>query len=100
MVTRLFGANRYATAVAISRATTAPGPRVVYLATGLAFADGLAGSPPAVRDGGPLLLTTPTSIPADVVAELWRLNPARVVILGGTASVNAAIAARLRALWD
>ncbi len=99
-VTRLFGANRYATAVAISRATTAPGPRVVYLATGQAFPDGLAGSPPAVRDGGPLLLTTPTSIPADVVAELWRLNPARVVILGGTASVNAAIAARLRALWD
>lgn len=99
-VTRLSGANRYATSVAVSRATTAPGPRVVYLATGQAFPDGLSGSPPAVRDDGPLLLTTTTAIPPDVLAELQRLNPARVVILGGTASISAAIAAQLRALWD
>ena len=99
-VTRLSGTNRYATSVAVSRASTPPGPRVVYLATGQAFPDGLAGSPPAVRDDGPLLLTTTTAIPLDVLAELQRLNPARVVILGGTASISAAIATQLRALWD
>lgn len=99
-VTRLAGADRYATAVAVSRATTAPGPRIVYLATGAAFPDGLAGSPPAVRDGGPLLLTRRDALPADVVSELLRLNPARVVILGGTAAVSAEVAAQLRGLWD
>jgi spore germination protein YaaH/putative cell wall-binding protein len=99
-VTRLSGANRYATSIAVSKATTAPGPRVVYLATGQGYPDGLAGSPPAVRDDGPLLLTSTVAIPPDVLAELQRLNPARVVILGGTASISAAIATQLRALWD
>ena len=99
-VSRLSGANRYATSVAVSKATTAPGPRVVYLATGQGYPDGLAGSPPAVRDDGPLLLTSTSAIPPDVLAELQRLAPARVVILGGTASISAAIANQLRVLWD
>lgn len=99
-VTRLAGADRYRTAVAISQATTAPGPRIVYLATGTAFPDGLAGSPPAVRDAGPLLLTRPDALPAEVIAELQRLDPARVVILGGAGAVSANVTAQLRALWD
>lgn len=99
-VTRLAGADRYTTAVAVSKATTSPGPRVVYLATGTSFPDGLAGSPPGVRDQGPLLLTRPTALPAEVVAELRRLNPARVVILGGTGAVSATVTAQLRSLWD
>lgn len=99
-VTRLAGADRYTTSVAVSRATTSPGPRFVYLATGTSFPDGLAGSPPAVRDHGPLLLTRPTALPGEVIAELRRLNPSRVVILGGTGAVSATVMAQLRALWD
>ncbi len=100
LVTRISGWDRYGTAVAVSRATTSPGARVVYLATGESFPDGIAGSAPAIRDDGPLLLTQTARLPSNVLAELLRLNPARVVILGGTAAVSAAIASQLRALWD
>ncbi len=56
-VTRLAGADRYATAIAVSVATTAPTrPRTVYVATGETFADGLAGTPAAARANGPLLI--------------------------------------------
>ena len=99
-VTRLAGADRYTTSVAVSRATTSPGPRFVYLATGTSFPDGLAGSPPAIRDQGPLLLTRRDGLPAAVAAELRRLNPARVVILGGDGAVSATVMAQLRAMWD
>ena len=90
-VTRLGGADRYATAVAVSAATYGPGVPVVYLATGTGFADALAGAPAAGMQSGPMLLVTPTSIPAVVAAELNRLHPARIVILGGIGAVSAAV---------
>ena len=90
-VTRLGGADRYATAVAVSAATYSPGVSVVYLASGTGFADALAGAPAAGMQAGPVLLVTPTSIPAVVATELTRLHPARIVILGGTGAVSAAV---------
>ena len=99
-VSRLAGADRYATAVAVSQATTAAGPRVVYLATGTSYPDGLAGTPPAVRDQGPLLLTRTDGLPSEVAAELRRLAPARIVVLGGTSAVSSAVLSQLRQLWD
>jgi len=100
-VTRLAGANRYATAVAISRATTTAGfDGTVYIATGGNFPDGLAGTPPAVRAGGPLLLTPSKSLPAEVAAELKRLGPGRIVILGGASAISDAVMAQIRGLWD
>ena len=99
-VTRLSGADRYATAVAVSQATTAPGARVVYLATGTAYPDGLAGTPPAVRDRGPLLLTRSDALPATVASELRRLAPARIVVLGGAGAVSSGVLSQLRQLWD
>ena len=47
-VTRFFGADRYATAVAISQTTTVPNIETVYIATGTNFPDGLAATPAAV----------------------------------------------------
>ncbi len=100
-VTRLAGTDRYATAVAVSKATTGTdAPRTVYIATGANFADGLAGTPAAVRANGPLLTVPNGSLPASVAAELRRLNPPRIIILGGTGSVSASVAAQIAALWD
>ena len=99
-VTRLAGLDRYETAIAISQATT-PGPvSTVYVATGRAFADGLAGSPPAARAGVPLLIVNPAGLSASVAAELRRLNPSRVVVLGGTGAVPDAVVGQINALWD
>ena len=100
-VTRLSGSDRYATAVAISKATTkADAPRSVYLATGASFPDGLAGTPVAARTGGPLLIVPPGGLTASVADELRRLNPSRVVILGGPSVVSSTVAAQVAALWD
>ena len=83
-VTRLAGADRYATSVAISRLQD-PGVPVVYVAAGTNFPDGLSGAAAAGELGGPLLLTLPGGLPASVAAELARLKPRRVVVLGARA---------------
>ena len=52
-VSRIAGADRFATAAAISRASFAPGVGVAYIATGTSFPDALAGAAAAAHDGGP-----------------------------------------------
>lgn len=96
-VDRLSGANRYATAVTVSKSTFGPS-EVAFIATGTNFPDALGGGPVAGSIPGPLLLVPGTSIPSDVVAELRRLNPARVVILGGTSVVSASVQAQIESL--
>lgn len=89
---RLAGADRIATAVAISRASQIPGNvGTVIVARADAFPDALAAGPYAVATGGPILLTYPDSLPAETAGELNRLRPSRVVILGGTTAVSAAV---------
>lgn len=88
--TRLAGADRYGTAVAISQ-RYAPGARVAYVATGLDYPDALSAAAAAGRAGGPLLLTRATVLPDDVRAELERLRPGRIVVVGGPSVVSAAV---------
>jgi putative cell wall-binding protein len=91
-VVRAAGADRFATAVALSKtAFTAPAA-TAFVTTGLNYPDALAGIPAAVRQKGPILLTLPTDLPAVTVTELKRLNPGRVFILGGTPSVSVDVA--------
>lgn len=90
--TRYAGPTRYETAVALS-ARFAPGVPVAYVASGETFADALAGAPAVVRSGpGPLLLTERAALPAAVAAELDRLDPGQIVVLGGDAAVSAPVA--------
>lgn len=96
-VTRVFGADRYGTAVAITQTSHAQGASVVYIATGADFADALGGGPRAMRDGGPILLVQQDAIPASTEAELRRLSPDRIVVLGGPDAVSESVARDLRA---
>jgi putative cell wall-binding protein len=91
VVTRQSGPDRYATAAAISAATFGPNVPVVYVATGRNFPDALAGGPAAGMLGGPVLLVQPNDIPASTAAELRRLAPARIVVVGGSAIVSDAV---------
>jgi hypothetical protein len=91
-VSRLGGADRYAVAANVSAAAFPTGAKVVYIANGTAYADALAGSVAATRAGGPILLGTWTSLPDATVAELERLKPERIVILGGPASISDSLA--------
>ena len=97
-VSRIGGADRYATAAAVSRATFAPGLATAYIATGLTFPDALVGGAAAARAGSPVLLTPPGGLPAPTEAELRRLAPQRIVVLGGTSAVSEGVVARLRTL--
>ncbi|QNA93623.1 cell wall-binding repeat-containing protein [Microbacterium sp. Se63.02b] len=51
----------------------------------------MAGAAAAGHLGGPVLLTEPGALPAVVSAELARLKPQRIVILGGTGAVSEAV---------
>lgn len=93
--TRLAGADRFATAAAVSAATFAPQVPVAYVASGLSWPDALAAAPAAALDGGPVLLVTRDAIPDATVAELDRLRPQRIVVLGGPAVVSDAVVERL-----
>ncbi len=94
-VTRLAGADRYATAAAVSRSSFSSGRPVVYISTGQQFADALGGSAAAGRDGGPILLVQRGSVPSSTATELARLKPGRIVVLGGSAAVSDAVVAAL-----
>jgi len=96
-VVRLAGADRYATAAAVSAATYSPGAPVAYVATGENYPDALAGGPVAALNGAPLLLVRAGSIPPPIAAELDRLDPRRIVVLGGPGVVSDAVLAALGA---
>lgn len=95
-VTRIAGANRYATSAAIANTFTAPASRV-FVANGQNYPDALAGAAVAARDNTPVLLVTPTSIPTEIAAQLDRLNPDEIVVLGGTPSVSSVVQSQLQA---
>ncbi|WP_137755048.1 cell wall-binding repeat-containing protein [Agrococcus sp. SGAir0287] len=96
--TRLSGANRFATAVAIVQDAFPEGAGTVYLVSGESFPDALSAGPAAAHEGAPVLLTMRDSLPGEVAAELERLAPSRVVIVGGRAAVGDGVAAAVEAI--
>jgi CBS domain-containing protein len=68
----------------------------VFIATGENYPDALAASA-ATDDQGPILLVTHNSIPEPTEDELVRLNPKRIVVVGGTAVISAQVEADLGA---
>jgi putative cell wall-binding protein len=97
-VTRLGGSDRYATAAAVSRAFFSPGVAATFVATGANYPDALSGGPAAAANRSPLLLTRLDGVPAPTAAEIQRLRPARIFILGGSGVVSDAVANQLRNL--
>jgi putative cell wall-binding protein/peptidoglycan/xylan/chitin deacetylase (PgdA/CDA1 family) len=87
-VTRLAGADRYATAAAVSQNEFADGADTVFVATGLSYFDSLVSGSAAAHAGAPLLLTRAEKLPGATAAELSRLSPQKVVIVGGTVAVT------------
>ena len=90
-VFRYAGANRFATAAAVvaDDFPVASDVSVVFVAVGSNFPDALAGAAVAGKLGAPLLLlVNAASIPAETAAELTRLSPDTIVVLGGTAVIS------------
>jgi len=91
------GATRYETAIEASKRAYPTGSSTVVVATGANWPDALGGAALAGTVDGPLLLTTPTSLPSAVSAEIARLGARHAYILGGTGAVAPAVEAALDA---
>jgi putative cell wall-binding protein len=95
--TRIQGADRYATAVAVSGSTFSSPQDVVFVASGQNFPDALATGPAAASADAPILLVTKDSVPDAVVTELERLKPSHLVVVGGPGVVSEATMQQLAA---
>lgn len=85
---RVAGGNRFETAVELSKSAFEDGfGGVVVLVNGMNFPDSLAAGPLAYGVEGPMLLTSPAGLPDATRAEIERLMPLEVVIVGGPAAV-------------
>lgn len=91
---RVAGQDRYATAAAI--ADHWESADTVFLATGLAFPDAVTGGPVAGLNDAPMLLTHPDWLPGPTSETLERLQPRRVVLLGGQAAIGGGVESLLR----
>ena len=89
-VSRISGTDRYAMSVAASRVAFPTGtqPSTVYLVSGTSPYESLSATPAAVKQGGGVLLTRPDGIPSTTAAELQRLAPASIVVVGPTSAVS------------
>lgn len=94
-VIRNGGADRFGTAAAVSAAAFPPNAPMAFVATGQGFADALSAGAAGVGRG-PVLLVTRDSVPDVTAAELRRLRPQTIAVVGGPAAVSDAVLARLR----
>lgn len=97
-VIRVAGDSRFATAAAIAQTGWQGGAERVFVATGNDYPDALAGAAVAGALGGPVLLVTADAVPEATRAELERLAPERITILGGVNAVSEAVEAELATL--
>jgi len=100
-VTRVAGANRYATAAEIASGPASADPasigevdgkRAAFLASGLSFADALAAGPVSFANNIPILLTPPNALAPEAAAALAELEIEHVIVVGGTAAVSESVA--------
>lgn len=84
---RLYGKDRFETALTISRSSFLLSESVV-IANGMQFADALAGVPLAKKLGAPILLTKQDSLPEGTIDEIKRLGASNAYILGGPGAVS------------
>ncbi len=95
VVDRWDGLDRYEASAQISAKSFRPGVKIAFIASGLIFTDALSGSPIAGHTPGPMLLVKTNEIPPSIDTELDRLNPQKIVILGGPATVSTSVEADL-----
>ncbi len=97
-VARLAGDTRVDTAIRLARAAWSTGSETVVLARHDDPADALTGSALAGTHDAPLLLTPRDGLADAVKAELARLQPEQVLMLGGPVALDEQVAQDVRAL--
>ncbi|PRR85701.1 cell wall-binding repeat-containing protein [Clostridium luticellarii] len=90
-VTRVSGADRYATASQVATTNWADGSDNVVLVSGEGYADAVSASALAKKLDAPILLTKSDSLSADAQTALETLKPKNIYVVGGTASISQSI---------
>ncbi|MFV0407813.1 MAG: cell wall-binding repeat-containing protein [Propioniciclava sp.] len=93
---RIGGVDRYDTSVRLTQDAFPRGAKTVFIASGEEFADAISAGTAAAQIGSPVLLTRSGALPSGVRAEIKRLNPDSIVIVGGTARISAAVETALQ----
>lgn len=97
ITSRLDGADRYATSLAISKNGWTHADNVI-LATGSNFPDALSASALSSAKDAPIILTDKDSLSQDIVAELKRLGTTNAFIIGGIGVISTSIDNQLKNL--
>lgn len=97
---RFEGADRYATSRAMAVEAFGPSAPVVYVASGVGFADALSASSVAAVKGAPILLLRGDAAALDQATRdvLAQLGTTEIIIAGGTAVVRPELETALKAL--
>ena len=102
-VSRIAGADRYATAAAIARAATElqpigllDGDRLAFVTSGLGFVDALSIGGLAYQGPHPIVLAGEESLPSTSLALVEDIVIDRVIIVGGESVVPAEVEQQLR----
>ena len=97
---RFAGATAEGTALEISKATFTTGADTVIIAQVNQFPDALAGAPLAYKLQAPILLAPSSGLTEDVRAEIQRLAPKTIYLLGGTVALSSTIESELRQKYE
>ena len=89
-----------ANAISLSTTAFASGVSAAVVTSGDGYADSLTAAVLARAYAGPLLLSSATSLSANVASELTRLKPGKVFLVGLPASFAASVKAALSGLTD
>ena len=95
--TRIAGRNRQLTAVEVSK-TLFKHADVVILTSSNKMVDSLAASPKGIAINAPTLFVEKDSIMDEVLQEIKRLNPSKIIIAGGEESISDDVAKQLQPL--
>jgi putative cell wall-binding protein len=95
-VTRLGGADRYATAAQVMGAVTATG-HTALLATGENFPDAIGGGALSYAKGMPLAITQSNVLTPSTLAALQSAGTTSVLVLGGTVAISQGVVDSLAA---
>ncbi|MCC0725565.1 cell wall-binding repeat-containing protein [Clostridioides sp. ZZV14-6045] len=96
-VKKLKGADRFETAVKISQSGWTKSDTVVIVnGEDRSMVDGLTATPLASVKNSPILLSSNDKLPQKTVEELKRLNPSKVIVIGGNNSMPNSVAEAIK----
>ena len=96
-LTRVAGANRVATAVALAQRSYAHASSVI-VARSDSYADALAAAPLAGKLGAPVLLTPSSALDPSVATEIQQLGATSAWLVGGETALSTDVESGLRAV--